>query len=47
MLVFCGADRGGRRNKLHHVTTITKVAGDLGEEEDWLRNIALEMEIGA
>jgi len=22
-------------NKVHHVTTITKVAKDLGEDEDW------------
>ncbi|KWV55961.1 hypothetical protein AS156_05265 [Bradyrhizobium macuxiense] len=32
-------------NKLHHVTTITQVAKDLGEDEDWLRDIAIEMEI--
>lgn len=32
-------------NKVHHVTTITKVAQDLGEDEDWLRDIALGMEI--
>ena len=23
-------------NKVHHVTTITRVAEDLGEDEDWL-----------
>ncbi|MCK1699428.1 hypothetical protein [Bradyrhizobium sp. 144] len=32
-------------NKVHHVTTITKVAKDLGEDEDWLRDISIEMEI--
>lgn len=32
-------------NKVHHVTTITKVAQDLGEDEDWLRDISIEMEI--
>jgi hypothetical protein len=26
-------------NKVHHVTTITQVAKDLGEDEDWLRYI--------
>jgi hypothetical protein len=32
-------------NKVHHATTITQVAQDLGEDEDWLRDIAIEMEI--
>ena len=32
-------------NKLHHVTTISQVAKDLGEDEEWLRDIAIEMEI--
>lgn len=32
-------------NKVHHVTTITHIAEDLGEDEDWLRDIANEMEI--
>jgi hypothetical protein len=32
-------------NKVHHVTTITKVARDLREDEDWLRDVANEMEI--
>jgi hypothetical protein len=32
-------------NKVHHVTTITRVAQDLGEDEDWLRGVANEMEI--
>jgi len=30
-------------NKVHHVTTI--VAKDLGEDEDWLCDVANEMEI--
>jgi hypothetical protein len=32
-------------NKVHHVTTITRVAAELGEDEDWLREVASEMEI--
>jgi hypothetical protein len=32
-------------NKVHHVTTITRVAEDLGEDEDWLHDVANEMEI--
>jgi hypothetical protein len=32
-------------NKVHHVTAITRVAEKLGEDEDWLRNVANEMEI--
>ena len=32
-------------NKVHHVTTITQVAKDLGEDEDWLWDIATEMQI--
>jgi len=32
-------------NKVHHVTTITRVAEDLGEDEDWLRDVANEMKI--
>ena len=32
-------------NKVHHVTDISRVAQDLGEDEDWLREIANEMEI--
>ena len=31
-------------NKVHHVITISRVAKDLGEDEDWLRDIASEME---
>lgn len=32
-------------NEVHHVTTITQVAKDLGEAEDWLRDVANEMEV--
>lgn len=32
-------------NKVHHVTTITRVAEQLGENEDWLRDVASQMEI--
>ena len=32
-------------NKVHHVTTIDRVANDLGESADWLHDIASEMEI--
>jgi hypothetical protein len=32
-------------NKVHHVTTIDRVAKDLGESADWLHDIANEMEI--
>jgi hypothetical protein len=31
-------------NKLHHVTTIARLAAELGEDEDWLSNIATELE---
>ena len=31
-------------NKVHHVTTIDRVANDLGEDEDWLGDVAYEME---
>jgi hypothetical protein len=31
-------------NKVHHVTTITRVAEDLGEDEDWLNHVANEMD---
>jgi hypothetical protein len=33
-----------RVNKVHHVTTITRVAEDLGEDEDWLHHVANEMD---
>ncbi len=32
-------------NKVHHVTTISRVAKDLGENEDWLSDVANEMDI--
>jgi len=32
-------------NKAHHVKTISRVAMELGEDEDWLFEIAIEMEI--
>jgi hypothetical protein len=31
-------------NKVSHVTTINRVAKDLGESEDWLFDVANEME---
>jgi hypothetical protein len=31
-------------NKVHHVHTIARVAAMLGEDEDWLRDIAIEMD---
>jgi hypothetical protein len=31
-------------NKIHHVTTINRVAKDLGEDETWLSDIANEMD---
>lgn len=31
-------------NKVHHVTTINRVAHDLGEDEDWLQDVANEMD---
>jgi hypothetical protein len=32
-------------NKVHHVTSINRVASDLGENEDWLSEVANEMDI--
>ena len=32
-------------NKVHHVTTINRVAKELSEDEDWLSDVANEMEI--
>ena len=32
-------------NKVHHVTTINRVAQDLAEDEDWISDVANEMEI--
>ena len=31
-------------NKVHHVTTIARVAALLGENEDWLSDVANEMD---
>jgi hypothetical protein len=31
-------------NKVHHVKTISRVARELGENEDWLFDVAIEME---
>ena len=31
-------------NKVHHVHTIARVAAMLGEDEDWLRDVATEMD---
>ena len=32
-------------NKVHHVTTINRVAKDLGENEDWLSDVANAMDV--
>jgi hypothetical protein len=32
-------------NKVHRVTTINRVAQDLGEDEDWLFDVANEMDV--
>ena len=32
-------------NKVHHFITIARVAEDLGEDKDWLRDVANEMEV--
>jgi hypothetical protein len=32
-------------NKVHHVTTINRVAEELGEDEDWLTDVVNEMEV--
>lgn len=34
----------GQLNKIHSVRTIALVAEDLGEDEDWLAELAIEME---
>jgi hypothetical protein len=31
-------------NKVHHVHTIARVAAMLGEDEDWLSDVAVEMD---
>ena len=49
MVTYCNAPRTSGMilyvNKGHRVTTITRVAEDLGEDEDWLRDVASDMEI--
>jgi hypothetical protein len=42
---FCSSRMTTHFNMVHHVTTIAKVAKDLGEDEDLLRDIAIGMEI--
>jgi hypothetical protein len=32
-------------NKVHHVTTIDRVAADIGESVDWLHDVAMEMDV--
>src|SRR5260370_429596 len=32
-------------NKVHHVRTINRVAKDLGEDEDWISDVANEMDV--
>jgi hypothetical protein len=32
-------------NKVHHVTTISRVAEQLDEDEDWLSDVASEMDV--
>ena len=32
-------------SKVHHVTAINRVAEQLGEDEDWLHDVASEMDI--
>jgi hypothetical protein len=39
------ATRSMPTNKVHHVTTINRVAEQFGEDEDWLHGVANEMEI--
>ena len=49
MELDAGDDRRGglslaQVNKVHHVHTIARVAAMLGEDEDWLRDVAIEMD---
>ena len=49
MELDAGDDRRGglslaQVNKVHHVHTIARVAAMLGEDEDWLRDGAIEMD---
>lgn len=32
-------------NKVHHVKTISRVAMELGEDEDWVYDVAMEMDV--
>lgn len=32
-------------NKVHHITTVTSVAENFAVDEDWLRDVASEMDI--
>ena len=32
-------------NKVHHVKTISRVAKELDEDEDWLFDVAMEMDV--
>ena len=34
-----------RINKVHHVTTISRAAKNLGENEEWLFDVANEMDV--
>ena len=44
-----GHSRSGRLimhvNKVHRVTTINRVAKDLGENEDWISKVANQMDV--
>ena len=48
MELDAGDDRRGGLSlaqvKVHHVHTIARVAAMLGEDEDWLRDVAIEMD---
>ena len=39
-----GGLMSAQRNKVHHVTTIARVAIELGVDEDWLSDVANEMD---
>jgi hypothetical protein len=42
---FCSGGLIMHVNKVSHVTTINLVAKDLGESEDWLLDVANEMDV--
>ena len=43
--LYCpGGLMSAQRNKVNHVTTIARVAIELGETEDWLSELAEEMD---